>query len=157
VSDTLLCKLSCYECERREIPCGGVWRFHSQHGRYLLQCRPCRQKSRSCPFRRLEKDDEPQTRSKGRGRVYKRGERQRPISISDSESGRGYEETKVAGPSSCPQKKAEAKKEDGYHRLRDTLLEARKKKVEIETEAEIELARINTIIEEAKCDLKKVK
>lgn len=95
--------------------------------------------------------------TKGWDKVYKGGERQRPISISDSESEKSGKGTQVAGSSSCPQKKTEVKKADGYSRLKSTLLEARKRKVEIETEAEIELAVINSIIEEAECDLKKVK
>lgn len=121
-----------------------MWRFHYQHGKYLLQCRQCRKRSRACPFRQFEDD-------------AKRGGRQRPISISDSESEESYKETKLAGPSSCPQERAQVRDADGYSRLKDTLLEARKRKVEIETEAEIELARINSIIEEAECNLKKVK
>lgn len=44
-----------------------------------------------------------------------------------------------------------------WAKLKETLLEARTRKVEIETEAEIEVAKINSIIEEAEHDLKKVK
>lgn len=131
--------------------------FHSQHGRYLQQCRVCRLKKRACPFRRFENDNEAQTSSKGKERAAK-GKRRRastPISISDSDE--SYEETQVAGPSSRPEKKVKIKSADGWDRLKDTLLVARKRKVEIETEAEIELAKINSIIEEAERDLKKTK
>ena len=80
-----------------------------------------------------------------------------PIYISDSDDESYQEDTQVAGPSSRPAKKIKAENAEGWDRLKDTLLVARKRKVEIETEAEVELAKINSIIEEAERDLKKVK
>jgi len=145
-------ELTCSECKRRGVGCGGVWKFHSQHGRYLLQCWTCRLKVRPCPFRRFEDSDQPkkdyETRSKKRKRSLS------VISISDS-SEDSEEDDHVAGPSSHTGKKVKC--EDEWEQLKETLLEARKRRVEIETEAEVELAKVNSIIEEAKRNLKKAK
>ena len=161
LSETLLYQLACEECTRRGVACGGVWRFHSQHGRYILQCRTCRLKKRACPFRKFEDDYERQMgpkRREGASRGKKRRRASTPISISDSDSEGGYQEkTQVAGPSSRPEKKFKVDDADGWDKLRDTLLAARKKKVEIGTIAEIELAKLNNVIEEAQRDLKKGK
>lgn len=152
ISDASVRQLTCSECQRRGVSCGGVWRFHSQHGKYLQQCRVCRQKKRACSFRRFESDGSPKKQmTKGKHRYAST-----PISISDSEES-SEEDTHVAGPSSRPEKKVAVKSADGWDRLKDTLLVARKRKVEIETEAEIELAKINSVIEEAERDLKKAK
>ena len=112
----------------------------------------CRQKKRACPFRRFETDGGPKKRAAKEKRRYA----STPISISDSEES-SEEDIQVAGPSSRPEKKVRVKSADGWDKLKDTLLVARKRKVEIETEAEIELAKINNIIEEAERDLKKAK
>lgn len=152
ISDASVRQLTCSECQRRGVSCGGVWRFHSQHGKYLQQCRVCRQKKRACPFRRFETDGDPKKRATRGKRRYA----STPISISDSEES-SEEDTKVAGPSSRPEKKVRVKSDDGWDKLKDTLLVARKRRVEIETEAEIELAKINSIIEEAERGLKKAK
>lgn len=157
--DILPRQLTCEECKRRGVACGGVWRFHSQHGKYILQCRTCRLKKRARPFRKFENDDEPRASPKTQGgtnRVEKRRRASTPISITDSEED-DQEGAQVAGPSSHPEKKPKIKSADGWERLQDTLLAARKKKVEIETLAEIEVAKINSIIEEAQRDLKKAK
>jgi len=147
-------QLSCEECKKRGVACGGVWRFHSQHGKYILQCRTCRLKKRACPFRRFEDDDNPPTNPKKREDATRRGKRRREssvISIEDSEE--SSEESQVAGPSSHRKKKVKVKAGDGWDELKDTLLTARKRKVEIETEAEIELAKVNCIIGKAERDL----
>lgn len=152
ISNGSVCQLTCEECQRRGVSCGGVWRFHSQHGKYLQQCRECRLKKRACPFRRFENGS--QASPKKRAQATK-GKKHRhastPISISDSES--SEEDAQVAGPSSRPEKKVRVKSAGGWDKLKDTLLVARKRKVEIETEAEIELAKINSIIKEAERDL----
>jgi len=152
VSDASPYQLSCEECKRRGVACGGVWRFHSQHGKYILQCRTCRLKKRACPFRRFEDDDNPRTNPKKREDATGREKRRREpsvISIQDSEES-SEEESQVAGPSSRPQKKVKVEAAgDGWDKLKDTLLTARKRKVEIETEAEIELAKVNNIIDVA--------
>lgn len=82
------------------------------------------------------------------------------ISISDSE-----EENQVPGPSSRPKKKVKVENEETWDQLKQTLLTARKEKVEIETEAEINsarrlarrLARVNVIIEGAEEAVRKLK
>ena len=79
------------------------------------------------------------------------------ISITDSDESDEEERRPVAGPSSRPEKRVKFKDGDEWDKLKDALLVARKRKVEIETEAEIELARINSIIQEAERDLKKAK
>ncbi|KAF9780221.1 hypothetical protein BJ322DRAFT_1112889 [Thelephora terrestris] len=141
--------LKCEECKRRGVECGGVWKFHSQHGIYILQCKTCRLKKRACPFRRFEDNDKPQATSAGRGRRGKKREREdSPISISDS--------SESDGPSSRPEKKpkVESKSEKDWDKLEQTLLLARKRRVVIQTRAEIEMAKVDTIIEEAERDVK---
>ena len=152
ISNASVCQLTCKECQKRGLSCGGVWRFHSRYGKCLQQCRVCRLKKRACPFRRFENDSSPKKRAtKGKYRHVST-----PIPNSDS-GGSSEEDTQVAGPSSCPAEKVRVKSADGWDKLKDTLLVARKRKVEIETEAEIELAKINSVIEEAERDLKKAK
>jgi hypothetical protein len=115
----------------------------------------CRQKNRACPFRRFE-NNEPQAGPRERERAAKKGKHRAstPILITDSESS---EEEQVAGPSSRPGRGVGVRDSDGWEKLKETLLVARKRKVEIETEAEIELAKVNSIIEEAERKLKKSK
>ena len=160
LSNILLCQLTCDCCEDRELPCSGVWGFSYQRNKddkYLFQCRRCRKNGWGCSFRELEGNGGLQKSAKQLGRVGKEGSYQQVILISDSESDKSCEETQVAGPSSRPQKKARVKNADRYERLKDTLLEARKRRVEIETEAEVELAKIDSVIKEAERDLKTVK
>jgi len=74
------------------------------------------------------------------------------ISISDSEG--SSEGNQVAGPSSRPEKKIKVEGGEKWDRLEKTLLVARKQKVEIETVAEVQLARVNMIIEGVMRELK---
>jgi len=143
-------KLTCEECKRRGVACGGVWRFHSQHGKYLLQCKTCRLKKRACPFRRFENDGENRAVATGRERKGKKRQREEsPISISDSSE-------EDAGPSSRPEKKLKPEVKDGkdWDKLEETLLAARKRKAEIQTKAEIEMAKVDAVIEEAERGVK---
>ncbi|KAF9651135.1 hypothetical protein BDM02DRAFT_3111177, partial [Thelephora ganbajun] len=146
--------LSCGECKKRDIACGGVWRFYSQHGKYILQCRTCRLKRRGCPFRDDDEFQKSPRKRKDKVRVGKGQRAQSPILISDSDES-SKEENRVAGPSSRPEKKIKIEGREDYDKLKDTLLVARKKRVEIQTEAEIELAKVDDIIEEAERDLRK--
>lgn len=142
--------MTCEECKRRGVACGGVWRFHSQHGKYLLQCKTCRLKKRACPFRRFEKEDERQAVAAGRERKGKKRQREESfISISDSSD-------EDAGPSSRPEKKFKIEVKGGkdWDKLEETLLAARKRKVEIQTRAEIEMAKVDAVIEEAERGVK---
>ena len=79
-----------------------------------------------------------------------------PISIS-SDSGECSEDGKLAGPSSRPEKRkrVEAKGPKDWDQLEKTLLDARKKKAEIQTKAEIEMAKVDAIINEAERVFKK--
>lgn len=142
-------QLTCEECKRRGIACSGVWKFHSQHGKFLLQCKTCRLKKRGCPFRRFEEEEEDRAitwRQKAGQR--KRQLQESPIDITDSSD--SDSERKVAGPSSRPEKKVKLEVKDGrdWGALEETLLKARTRKVEIQTKAEIETAKVNLIIEE---------
>lgn len=95
-------------------------------------------------------------RSRGQKAAQKKHERQEsPIDISDSSD--SDSERKVAGPSSRPEKrpKLEAKSGKDWDALEETLLAARTRKVEIQTRAEIELAKVDAIIEETQRKVKK--
>jgi len=157
-SDSAPCQLTCGECKKHAVTCGGVWRFYSQHGKYLMQCRTCRAKRRSCPFRLFECEDTPQTSPRKKYGTGGKKRRRSPSIISVTDSAESSEELghQVAGPSRVS-KKVKVGGGNEWDRLKETLLTARKRKVEIETEAEMELARVNNIIEEAERSLKKVK
>ena len=66
------------------------------------------------------------------------------------------DESAIAGPSSRPEKRARFKADGGrdWDRIEETLLTARKRKVEIQTKAEIEMAKVDSIIEEVERDMK---
>jgi hypothetical protein len=77
------------------------------------------------------------------------------ISISDSEE--SSDDGNVAGPSSRPLKKrkTDAKDSKDWDKLEETLLAARKRKAEIQTKAEIEMAKVDAIIDETERVFKK--
>lgn len=139
MSDTSIFQHTCEECRRRGVTCGGVWRFHSQHSKYLMQCRVCRLKRRACPFRKFESNGQLLTNTSRQKDAAKGKKRQRSpsiISISDSED---HGESQVAGPSSRPEKRVKVEGGDENEDDEDvwkSLLDARKRKVEIETNAE---------------------
>ena len=83
----------------------------------------------------------------------KRRRQDSPIEISDSSDS----EREIAGPSSRPEKKIklEAKSGKDWDALEEALLAARTLKVEIQTKAEIELAKVEAIIQETERKVKK--
>ena len=148
MTDTLPFQLVCEECKRRGVACGGVWRFYSQHERYLLQCRTCRQGRRACPFRKLENNGGSQINpreQKGKKRQLSLS----TISIS-SDSCEDSEDSQAVGPSSRPVKKVKVRGDDGSKDERDkdeeALLEAWKEKLELETN----LVRVDATIHRLK-------
>lgn len=146
-SDASLFQLACEQCKAHGVTCGGVWRFHFQHGKYLMQCRPCRQRRRSCPFRKLENDGKPQTSSSGQHNLTKGKKRQPPSSAPSitSDSYTGSEESRAAGPSSHSRKGVKVKGKDMWDMLEMELIAERRKAAEIaaeiEVKAEIKLAK----------------
>lgn len=127
----------------------------------------CRQKRRGCSFRKFESDGKPKAAPSKQKSMANGGRgRRSPSVISISDSDEGPENSEIAGPSSRPgnkadktEKKTEKKgdvKAEGdkkWGRLEKTLLGARKQKVEIETVAEVQLARVNMVIEEVMREL----
>jgi rRNA maturation endonuclease Nob1 len=90
-------------------------------------------------------------------RGKKRERQESPIDISDSsESDEG--EKKVARPSSRAQKKVklDANGDKDWDALEKTLLAARTRKVEVQTKAQIEMAKFDAIIEETERKVKSV-
>lgn len=93
-------------------------------------------------------------------RGKKRRREESPIEISDS--GESENDRKVAGSSSSGPKKVKledksglkVKSEKDWDVLEETLLAARKRRVEVQTKAEIEMAKVDAIIEEAERKVK---
>jgi len=146
---------TCDQCRTREVTCSGAWKFHIVGGKYLLQCKTCRLKRRGCSFRQIDEEEPQATPRKQETKGKKRERQESPIDISDDSSD-DASEMRAARPSSRPEKRINLESKNGkdWDGLEKALLAARKRKVEIQTKAEIEMAKVNAIIEETERKVK---